>query len=388
MATRAVRKTAVKNLPAEVDEDVGLIERDSEPEILDEPAEVPGDIQRIVALLGNAPESAEINIYEVPQKGPLEYLCKVDPSDFSIEFIKQNYGGGTYNVRGYRPTTDGGKVLFVNQKITIKETALEKVNRERAAVSPVAVVPGQSFDMASLAQILAQNNRDMLQSISQLMPKPQGMKETLEQLALFKQVLGGGDSQKNVLDMVRDVLEVKSLAKELADEPSDSDPLATAIKTFGPALQALLAQQQMQTQTGVGTPALPAPANVPQPSQGEQMNLIQKQALKMQLRTLLNAAQKNADVEMFAELVLNQAEAFGGQDALDSLYALLAEGTWMETLIGIAPDIANFPAWFTALRDTILSAFEPEPSQEPDQSNANLTEGQGGNITLPHDSTA
>lgn len=259
---------------------------------------------------------------------------KYDHGELLI-FLKREHGPGDYRIRLYA----NGR-LKANKLVTIARP-LNHSGEKSLQISP-------GSDAAQLLQQVLQPIREqqnqMLEFMRQTQERPnqmESMMQTMQMLAMFKDVLGGGNSAPaNSLQQMRDMMAlIKELKGDVIEgEKEEEGGFTKMIEALAPAFVA-----------GMNAPAKqqnyrpnPAPQNQPQRNPQEMMLL---NGFKM----LINAASKKADPGHYAPLVI---DTVGAEKVAH--YCQSAES--FASLVKMAgPAALTYAAWFEDLRQHLLA---------------------------------
>lgn len=256
---------------------------------------------------------------------------KYDHGELLI-FLKQNYGPGDYRVRLYAK----GK-LKANTLLSIAKPS------QNAGNGSQQITPGG--DAAHLFNQMLQPLRETQAQLVQFMqqqkaPDPTAnMMQTLQMLAMFKEVLGGGQ-QTNSLSQLKDALAIVAEIKgeTIEGEKDEGGGFTEMVKALAPALAAGMQQTKQPQQ-----PYQPNPA--PKPAQGNPQNMMLLNGLKM----LIGAAAKKADPGTYANMVMDFAPAETIEKYCTSVEAFAG------LMKQAGPQAINYAGWFEDLRQHLLA---------------------------------
>ena len=312
---------------------------------------------------------AYVNVYRLAQGKPDAYLIRLAPEDFSIENVKQQYGGGVYRIRAYRRNELRQSRIFRNDIITVAET---KEPDKLPAYAPAPATDVTSALIASLQDGFSRLGAMILEA----RPQPETEERMLNKMMLYKQLFAPAVTatptappMSEMLGAVKEVLALSNSMREYSGEggggPDSMSVLMKALDTFGkPLVEGIVAAQ-------AAAPGAPEPQMhhlQPQPQPQQQIPYIQKPGdemmmknvmLKMYLGELCDVASKKADPGLYADVVLDRIP-----DA--ALAELIMPTDWLEKMIAAQPAVGLHRAWFTELREIVHTELTaPDDSDIP-----------------------
>jgi len=191
-------------------------------------------------------------------------------------------------------------------------------------------------------------------------------------------------SSGSLLEQIETLKALRGLAGDLAGDGggggSDDDSTAGIIKAVQPLavpfLQFLTANAQNNSSAPPAprqmpprlsapkvNPSQPTPAPAATPTAQPKGNDAVIAELRAQLEGLCKIAKDGGDAKVIGELIVKNTPEGSAQES--ALLDLLDGEAWLETLTGIYPGVKESPEFFTALRATILSAYETENETPP-----------------------
>ena len=316
-------------------------------------------VGNVLAELGTGYDDAKVNVYLMEPGKPGAFVDSFAPNDFSLEMLKQTYGAGTYKIqiRAGGRIIPGGRVVRIAKSLNSGTVSVPQF-------APDKLIETMNIGFERLGSMFAQ----AIQSLAANQPKLKTTVETLEELRLMREIMGGNVQPapaQNSMDLL-------NLAAELAGKmnpgPQDENTvLLEGIKQFGPLLQTLMAgqpahnggpglngQQRVLPQPHSQPMAAPVPAPAPVPSlspspQGADMNML----IDMYLKTLLANARADNDPMTYAQTTIDY---MGDEEAVK----LATNPQWFDLLCQRIPDAAAHKEWFEELRTGILYLTKPE----------------------------
>jgi len=302
------------------------------------------ELNNVLADLGGS-NDAKINVYKL-DNGKRAFVGAFTPSDFSLETIQINYGGGDYDIQ----VRVSGRFL----------------KRKMVTIAKPIVSPNQNVNQNQneLLQVIMKGFETMNQQIVNLTQnKPEKTTlDTLTELKLMKEIFGSDNSQgkSGELQLFLQGIEFAKQTLPKEGETSFTDLALEAVKSLAPAITNAQANNRppvspVQHPPVNQPPVIQSPApleNVesPEPTpESQNMNPI----MKMYLNTLIAHAEKDHDPVVYADVVL---DTIGDEAALQ----FVGRDDWFEVLAVIDERVRAHEQWFVQLRQAIFQLTEPE----------------------------
>ena len=319
-------------------------------------------------------DDAVLNVYrDGVGRGKFAFLFALSPEDITARDIyekcRDEYGGGTYRMH----IRDAERIVH-NVPFTVEtRKEPEKADAPPPGLGMPEVIAMMTSANDRTAQMFTESMKAMAEAFkgqqnNQPAFNPGEMQASLIQsLAALKQMTEKPETnEKGAVDMF---IQGITLAKDLSPkdgETNSSDILVKALEMFGgPMVEAA------KNMPG-NVPGLPAPNQPPnmlappQPTGDAQADAdaqreyemgLQKMVLNQQLSFLLRQATAGKDPELYAELLLDQA----GEERV---LAFVAQENAIDQLVALNGEVANYRAWFDALRVCILELTAPDDAGE------------------------
>lgn len=336
--------------------------RDDEPTASADAADEPLDaaIARVLAELGGAAD-ASINVYAIrPGSRAGEFVDSFPADAFAgeasfLKRIRDEFGPGEYRIQ----LRDGTKFL-VNRLVRIAPA------RERARAEPEGIT--------ALGAVLAEHAKRTEELLRQMLAARahESDQALLNRFKLMREVFapagarGGGGA-----DAIAVFLQGLSLGRSLEPQSGagTSDVLLETVRTFGPELVRAVRLQGAAAKP----PAKPGPGAIARAEPGAAAGGPQvTPQVKKLLATLIEAAARDADPELYAALVLDQV-------GLEDVRRLFAAGDPVALLASFDPRVAQHAEWFAELRAALEASLE-----DPDTADGTAA-GPGGGDADPED---
>ncbi len=238
-------------------------------------------------LSGLPSEESTIRLFRVTPQGKPSFITEFSPLDFSLEAIKNTYGGGKYKytakspsglrqgffeIEGQPKDGTGSRVIYkrmVNGKLIYAkpEDAEIVIGGTQAAQQN-----GNTQNQDGIWMLLVNELRAIRESFQRPAESPESIKKTfLEEMMIFKQLFGEEkkspteDLSKNVIELIKQGIELGNMAESggspwmmVLDKvlPTVQD----ALKVFGQQQAVMINRQHVQRTNGtLEAPAPPAP---------------------------------------------------------------------------------------------------------------------------------
>lgn len=303
--------------------------------------------QFIGSLEGDA--GVAVTVYRVRPNKPLAYLFKCGATDFSLDKLRDDHGGGDFRVRAYR-----GRALIANKAITVEPPLPPK------AALPVATPMG-AYTQPNIEAILerqAMTNREMMLDFAKLMLAQRNhasdpRKEFFDTLTMVKGFLpapnpDGGDGMDKFMRGIQ-------FAREVADETGGGDD-------GGVGAIARLAEKYLPQIISVAQqPRAPHPQN-PNAPRPQPMNPMMAM-IRAQLDVMIKAAKNGQPNDGFVDEILDQLPPARVEE-------LMAHADPVGVLISIHPGVAEVRDWFADLIAKIRVALTEDDDGADDPANA------------------
>lgn len=354
--------------PAELPpEPIGQLPETFEPEP-PVPSALDGDLD---ALMGEIDDDGAFGIIKRRRadEGELKYLARWNLSQISLENIKNQFGGGSYDVA----IRNRAGQLLRRAKFTIDEVFKGKLEQGGQVNALAEMSRGNRTDpmLPLMMQMMQQQQAQQMQMM-------QAMMSSNAQIisAVMGRSNGGGggippellkvlldkSSPESTIRMMRDL---KELMPEGGGSEREEEGFMGKLMSAAPAVISALAGGAA-AQRGVVSPqqrlAPPQPVTVAEPAPPAPDVVVPMPApnagmLPPEIKSLLvKAAERGADESLYADLVIDQI-AMG--DDIGELQKLLADDATYHAIVGEIP--APLMPWFQRLREIICEPEEEEP---------------------------
>ncbi len=366
------------------DDDIG----NEQDVIIDADSSLTDKINQTIEQLGGTPDKVKMSVYcrEPNNKWPWLFDTTLDDIPYLMEKLRDDFGGGHYDLRMF---VDGR--MRLRQGFDIKEPRKPKYPGESQVPLPSPSI--SPTDVLGMIQEMQKQNLDqirmlgeqlkasaaqpsvspmdmmstmmtMMASMKDVMAPPQPVQERESPIAMLEQMLnlqqslqavtGDGGGLSSTAAWAGVAKEFLPKLAELGAASAQMEGLKSAqVERAKAKLNAPVSKPNPahDPETGIGPrPVQPVQPVQPETKDTDQVNFIIKQAL----RRILPLAAKDSDIEVYANVILDQAELYGFADAL---HAFLKQENAMEKMVEIEPQTAEFIDWFAELRIAILEMY-------------------------------
>lgn len=323
-------------------------------------------LQSVLTDLGGE-VNAEVKVYRAGQMyhGKLAYLFTCRPEEFSLDILRDNFGGGEFRVHVKK---DGLFVPGGNRNIIVEVPKIDKTKEE---VKSLSETMEKGFTL--LGQLISDNQardrqteRELLLQLTARNQQPQiSPQESFNQtLQMFGQMMSIMQQMRpEQTDPTNAILKGIELAREFGErgESSTNDVLIELAKSFGRPIVDMVKKAQE-----IGIPQLPntPPVNFAHKPVAITNSQVQAQAkatitqpqsdLKTSIEFLVSKAKANKDPDLWADMVLDEVEDH------QMLLSFLQAHNWFENLKTFSPEIENYRNWFFSLRSSVLEGIVGE----------------------------
>ena len=324
-------------------------------EFLYDDVEEPDVFQKIRAFCETSGASNTLGVYRaVPNSKKENFLADIDTGDFSPGFIKDRFGGGDYIIKAY----DDRSKIRLKQHLSIEGDPIIQSTRSTGLNVIHASGPQPQLDIPALMAAMQESNRQLLQGLMQAMQPQQthSRADMLAELAQMREIFGA-PQQHNTVDpmtmLIKGIELAGSMAPKAGGETSGMDVLLESIKSFAPAIGAVVAQstatrrpqpaqsqrpQPVKPQLSGPAPITEMPAENPQPQTESEETML----LKYYVSMLIGFAKDDRDPALYADLIADQMSD-------EKISELLNKPDLIGFLSDINPEVRTHSVWFEAL---------------------------------------
>jgi len=384
----AAKKKSVKKGGRKLQEsDLEDLSQAQEPETdepeTDEPDEAA--IRRVLADLGADGIDINITVYRVdPKTRKNEYIAACTPDEFSLEGLRDDWGGGEYRIYG----RNANGAFLINRTVRIappiKKPALNDMGQFdlMSVVTRLGEMQTQQMNdfKSTMLELMLKNNQPVAGDPVTMMTAMMGA------MVQMKKLTGEAASQSDNFETLMKGIE---LGKDLGGSDGDTgmfDVFKEFIKQTGGPLAKLAAAEKISKlrqparnqapaiapAASAKTPAATGPlVDDPPKGEPEKMNFIFKKVMQKQINGLLSRAAANSDPGLYAEMILDQLP----DDYVDKFADFIFSDDVMEEMTKLVPDVNKHLGWFIDLRDELREALQPDPDEVTGES---LTDAPAG----------
>lgn len=326
-------------------------------------------LANVLAELGSSGADAKVNVYQIDEKKNRAFVGSFLPGDFSIEVLQAQYGAGEYAVE-----------VRKDKKWLKKTTVKIAAPKNPGYIAPV--LPRVSDESPKIIEAMQAGFNQMGQMFAQALgqlaanqPKQKSTMETLQELQLMREILGGAQSAPapDPMAMVTMALELSEKIRPREGEPGTGEIIMEAVKNFAPTINKFVethaAQQAaLPAVPPIHGPAVQIPAPLTPPATPE--NFEMDMTTKLYARTLIAAAKSGADPMTYANNVLDLLPE-------EKVLEFVGRPDWFEDVAKALPEAVPFRPWFESMKECILELTSPDDGASVE-----------GNATPPSDHAA
>jgi len=344
--------------------------------------EEPDVFQKVRAFCetGGAPEA--LRLYRtVPNSKKENFIIDIDAQDFSPGYIKERFGGGDYIIKAY----DSNSKISLKQHLSIEGEPIVQTARPMglSVIQPSAT---PQLDIAALMQAMQESNRQLLAGLMQVMqPQQHSRADMLAELAQMRDIFGAPQQQSaiNPMDMLIKGIELAgSMAPKAGGETSGMDVLLESIKSFAPAIGAVVAQSasnQARAPQPRPAPTVQPQAMIENTATAEQPQLTQEDNEAMMFKyyvgMLVGFAAENRDPALYADLIADNLPE-------NKINELLNHPDVIGMLGGVNPGVLVHRAWFEAVISELRQIFSLTELVNPSTVIASNTQLSAENVSI------
>lgn len=326
---------------------------DADPALFGEALHDDPDEALIAALteLGESASDAVVTAYRIDPVKRVDVHLFARPVDefmaMGLDGLCREYGTGDYRIKVW---SRGSGKIYTHRKVSLEAP--------KSASLPAAALSSESFGPRDMIAFMTSQQNQMMQAVqgiaAAMAGRPQGeqlgMKDVISLIGVFQQAKGGGESLG-----LKDILALISTAKDIVGErptgANEFDLMGKLVeKLGGPILEAVKKKEAETPQ-----PQLPAPK--PAASEISAADDDAMMLLRMALKTLIESARAESDVDTYANMVLDHAPHAQVKTFLD-------DPKWFENICNMNAGAKPYAAWFTSLRERVLALIAEESASD------------------------
>lgn len=338
----------------------------------------PDEIDDVIAGIGSG-DGAIINLFRLNPQGAPAFIGEIQPSDFSLEGIKNSYGGGKYkyigkgngSVRQGFFTIDGdpigpnrGQVKPIYKRYINGKLVYSKPEDAELVINPPQAERERTSSDPLMMMFLAEL-RDLKTKLDHPVDTETIKANFLKEMVIFKELFAApvqqnptADMSKMVVDLIKQGMEVATLTGEGGNASPWMMILDKVLPTVQDALKVVAIQQQRSV---VRQPQ--AIENQAMPSNGSQPPLSPvpltgfdsiADKLRPYLPTFLSAASNGTDPAVLIDLTYPQIPP----PEHSKIIAWLESTEWFSDLCKLHPIIVGQRAWWQEFRDGLMETIK------------------------------
>jgi len=347
-------------------------------DVTEEPDSIEHELDGVLAHV-DEDEQVEVRVHRLTPPGQAnKFIDAFLPSDFSLDALRNKWGGGEYKITLMALGSEGPPKIITYRKIAIEALpdVPETPQNQVAGLDSIL-----TFMKASLEKQADKSDRLMELMLTafagnRASPAPAVdpmaiQQSTLAMMVSMKEFMGGNKSEDSQLGTLLKGIELANELGGSKGEAGSTDVLMAAIKQFGGPLVEMAQQEKaQQTAATLGKPQLSQPEKPSETkaSEGDPMLM-----WKMQLRFLMAQAIAGRDPILYADVVFDQV-------GLDKVQQFVNVDNPLGELVKIEPKIRDHIDWFekliTALQEIVAEVTEGPPAEsKPLDADVEFAEG-------------
>lgn len=309
------------------------------------------DLGRVLSELGVS-SNAVVKVERIREGKRAEFVDEYPAAAFSLKGLQQDHGGGEYLLHGL----DAKRQFVFRRQVPVAQPLQSAVPTAPAvnALDKLADVMRQGFEQQ---QVLLREVLTARPGVPATDPNT-ARREILQDLALMKEIMGGGQQQSLGPDKLLEVMKLgMDVAKDAAGGGEGWESIVgKAIENFGPSIAEAIASRQVATPT----PAINHPAGMPprlpaQPAAAPQQPK-RGSGMKDYVGFLVERAKEGSDPMLYADLILDVVP-----EAM--IRPLLGDGDPVARLAVIDPRVQQHAQWFRELGAALMEVLNSDAAQ-------------------------
>ena len=317
------------------------------------------DVESILSQVGD--NAKVVIIYRQNERSPgkYDYLARCEAGDFSLEHIKQEFGGGNYRGKIY-----GKDGLYIKHfSFSIDARFKPAVKEEEQKIN--TQVPFPNSDLSEIKTLIQGQNEIMRLMIEQNKPSQSDPFQMMAQMATIFSTMNKPKEEVG-FDQMFNVLK-EGIKMGQVSEGGDS--YLPVLEGLGKPLIELLTKQSEQADTVLAKTngAVPLKTN-PNPDTSQKKGSLQVNNINDYIKTyipqLLKLAHDKKPASLYAELMIDQLP----DKFIDDLGEFLHGENTFDKLLILNSDVKNHEVWFTSFIDFLRESLifeEEEPVITP-----------------------
>ncbi len=315
------------------------------------------------ALSGLPQEDSIIYLYRMYDRGRPKFLGKLEPGEFDLEGIKDQYGGGRFRYVAKKSGAIYKQGQFEIEGEPRTKHIIDDGANGQTTIGNYDVIKMMQDEIASLKSELIKKTQEkdstLATLIASLVQKSQTSVEDVEanllsKLTLYKGLFSG--SEKSSVDISTEaIMNAISKGMEIAGL-SSGDNSSIWLKVLEGLKEPLTAIAMNASRPVVGT--IPKRPISVKPVEVKSMNPL-LELIKPYIPMIIISASKNSDPSIYADMVLDHVP----DDKHPEIKTWLAGDQWFSDLISVDNRIALQASWWSELRSMILQSMEPEKEE-------------------------
>jgi hypothetical protein len=324
----------------------------------------PGDpnIDQFMAELGDSAKAVALTIQDEKDKTRWSYLARIPLDDFSLEVVKEQYGGGRY--RGRILDEDNHYMKHGHFSFAIDGRFKRPVPDLPETSPPVVPFPApasatESTALGEMKEVVRQQGEAMIRLMEKISTQPDPLTMVLKVAEVMKPAAQSSPSM-DLAGMFGLFSTIFTKGMELAQNSSGEGGYIPVLKELGGPLLGMLTERLQKGETALEKARVSGLVAVPPPKP------TLDGFVKIYMPQLLTLARMGKDPELYADVMLDQIPEIW----LEELVGRVNQPDFVDKLKALYPDVGPFEGWFKKLAEYIRVEFAPDAGAEPGGANS------------------
>lgn len=332
-------------------------------ETLQAPVEViDTDLETLLAEIG--PQTKKVSLFRQDDKSPTKwhYLVKQDVSEFTMETVKEEFGGGNFKARFIDE-----RGVYITQFLFSIDPRFKPqlISTTSYSVPPGVSVSGDSSGLGEIRETLKQITLILAQLSQRKEVDPLAGMEKL--VSIISPLLQREPSHSPEASAgVEKYIDMFTKGMEMG-QMMNGDSYLPVVEKMGMPILNMLGELVKNGKTVQGKIAQAVPSSVPVPKEPSKVPSPQVTNqpttldgyLQYYIPQLIQLAKADKDPALYADFVLDQIP----ENFLDQLYQVLQQPNLIEQLVAVQPEIKNHEQWFKDFIQHGIEALTPEVAE-------------------------
>lgn len=310
------------------------------------------NVEAFLDSLGESAKSITLTVQDEKEKTRWNYLARIPLDDFSLEGIKEQYGGGRYRARILdedQHYVKGGSFAFAIDG-RFKRPSAEVPGPSPSAPPPSSASAPESTALGELKEVVRQQGDMMIRLMEKMSSQPDPLSMVLKVAEVMKPNAGPSQSM-DLAGMFGLFSTIFTKGMELGQNATGEGGYVPVLKELGAPLLGMLTERLQKGEAALEKVNKSGITTVAPPK------ATLDSFIKIYMPQLLMLARMGKDPELYADVMLDQVPDIW----VEELVGRVQQPDFVDKLKALYPDIVPHEAWFKKLADSIRAEFEPEP---------------------------